>query len=98
MPTYKAFLTRRNGAKVLDTIRSGEPPHVGNAISVGGVGAVVTSVNPTRFVDQERGPLDGVVYAAEGSAQELPPSAEVAVDALDPLEATESHPETRMPH
>jgi hypothetical protein len=98
MPTYKAFLTRRNGAKVLDTYRSGDPPHVGNPIQVGGVGAVVTSVNPTRFVDQERGPLDGVVYAAEGSARGLAPSAEVPVDALESLDASESHPETRLPH
>jgi hypothetical protein len=98
MPMYKTFLTRRNGAKLLDTYQTGERPHVGHTIRVGGVGAVVTSVNDTQFVDQERGPLDGVVYAAEGAADALPPSAEVAGPEVAGLEASESHPETRLPH
>ena len=97
MPTYKAFVTRRNGSKLLDTLQAGERPHVGHTIRVADVGAVVTSVNENFFVDQLRGPLDGVVYAAEGAAAALAPSAEVAGE-LPSLEASEAQPDTRLPH
>jgi hypothetical protein len=97
MPTYKTFVTRRNGSKVLDTLQAGERPNVGHTIRVAGVGAVVTSVNDTYFIDQLRGPLDGVVYAAEGTAAALPPGAEVAGE-LPSLEASEAQPDTRLPH
>ncbi len=98
MPTYKTFLTRRDGAKVLDTYETVERPHVGHAIRVGDIGAVVTSVNDTHFIDQIRGPLDGVVYAAEGAAAALPPSVEVAGAELPALDASEAQPDTRLPH
>ena len=98
MPTYKAFVTRRNGAKLLETFQAGERPHVGHTIQVAGVGAVVTSVNDTHFVDQIRGPLDGVVYAVEGAAAALAPSVEVAGAELPALEAAEAQPDTRLPH
>jgi hypothetical protein len=78
MPTFKLFLTRASGQKVLDTYACSETPHVGDPLRLDTFGAVVTAVNPTPFVDQERGELDGVVYGAEvADAAAAPPMLEV---------------------
>ncbi len=98
MPTYKAFVTRRDGAKLLETFQAGERPHVGHTIRVAGVGVVVTSVNETHFVDQVRGPLDGVVYAVEGAADLLPPSIEAGGAEMVELDASEAQADARLPH
>jgi hypothetical protein len=65
MATYKVLLTHRDGAESLDVMRTHEGVHVGEPIHVADTLAVVSNVNQVHFTDQERGELDGIVYAQE---------------------------------
>ena len=89
MAKYKVLLTHRDGAESLDVVRTQEGVHVGEPIEVSDTLAVVSNVNEMHFTDQERGEVDGIVYAQEVSSVEE--AAEVGLEA-EPTPAADVTP------